>query len=302
MLDAAPGRSADQPAGLDRSGEGHAVDEPMGGQVGARLLAEAGHHVDDAGWQACGEGEFGEREGGERRLFGGLQDGGAARGQRRGERSHRHAERVVPRRDMGGDAERLEFGEVHDVAAERHRDAFELVRRASAIAQGRHCAANVAAGRADRLARVMGLEPSEQFAVRLDDCGEIQQKVAAFLGRQPTPGTVERVAGRGGRAIHVLGRPARDPREFRLGTRVDAGEISARGGGTGPPRRMNRRQRHRDVLPDAGQSFQKRARPGRRGHCFSPPCEMPWMKYFCRRKNISRLGIDSTVTPAIATE
>ena len=70
-------------------------------------VAGPGDHVEDAFRQARAARQLGERQGGERRLRCGLQHDSAAGGNGRSRLSRDHGEGKVPRRDAGGDANRL---------------------------------------------------------------------------------------------------------------------------------------------------------------------------------------------------
>ena len=144
--------------GLDRAGEGDAAHQRMADQRRARLLAIAGDDIEHARREAGLRRELGEAQRGQRRLLGRLEHRRAAGGQRRRQRAGRHAERIVPGHDMGGDAERLQQREVDEVGPERDGRALHLVGGAGIVDQGRDDAVDVAARFLQRLADVERLQ------------------------------------------------------------------------------------------------------------------------------------------------
>ncbi len=91
-------------------------------------------------------------------------------------------EREVPRRDQADDADRLAEGH-RDPAVDRDRVAEQPLGRRGEVAEGRDRAADLAAGRADRLARVARLEDGELLVGVLQRGREIAQDPGARAGR-----------------------------------------------------------------------------------------------------------------------
>ena len=89
------------------AGERDLVDVGMLHERSAAGFAEAGDDVDDARRQAAVGKMFREFERGERSLLGGFEDAGAAGGDRGREFPRGHQQRIVPRNDLPGNADRL---------------------------------------------------------------------------------------------------------------------------------------------------------------------------------------------------
>ena len=165
-------RRHDLPTGLDAAREGHAAHQRMADQRLARLLAEAGDDVDDPGRQPGLHGQLRQPQRRERRLLGRLEDGGAAGGERRGERADGHAERKIPGRHMRGDAQRLHEREVDEGRPERHRRALDLVGGAGIVVERRHRPIDIAPGLLQRLADIQRLEPGQLLLRGRDALGQ----------------------------------------------------------------------------------------------------------------------------------
>ena len=110
-----------QLADLGRAGEGDHVDVRMERERLAGPLAETRHDVEHAVGQARLLRQPAERERGERRLLGGLQDHRIAGDQRRADLPGGNDQRIVPRHDRADDAERLLPHHRDVVGAERAR-------------------------------------------------------------------------------------------------------------------------------------------------------------------------------------
>jgi hypothetical protein len=106
-LEVAGRRTHDRLAGRVRAGEGDLVDTRMRGERGTGGFAIAGHDVGHAGWDAGFHRQFAEPQRRQRRLFGWLEDDGAAGGERRTDFPNRGAERAVPRNDRANNADGL---------------------------------------------------------------------------------------------------------------------------------------------------------------------------------------------------
>ena len=115
----------------------------MGGDGGAGGGAEAGDDVEHAVGDAGELGEVGVEERGEGGLLGGLDDHGAAGGERRAGLEEEHGGGVVPRHDVADDADGLL--ERVPVARPRHleRLAVHLVRRAGVVPEQVRAAGDV---------------------------------------------------------------------------------------------------------------------------------------------------------------
>jgi hypothetical protein len=79
----------------------------MIGEGRASRLAVAGDNVEDAVGNARFSEQFAEAQSRERRLLRGLEDDGAARGERRRQLPRGHHQREVPRDDLPDDTDRL---------------------------------------------------------------------------------------------------------------------------------------------------------------------------------------------------
>ena len=97
----------DLAAGLRRAGERNLVDARMTNEIRAGRLARTGNDVDRTGREADLGRELPEPERGQRRRLVGLQHDGAPGGKSGRELPGRHHQRVVPRDDLAGDADRL---------------------------------------------------------------------------------------------------------------------------------------------------------------------------------------------------
>ena len=165
----------------------------------AGRLADAGDDVDDARRQA-GLGEArGEREHGQRRLLGRLEHDRAAGADRRRELPRRHQQRVVPRDDLAGDADRLAQREAHRVVGHRQDVAVNLRRQAAVVLEAGRDVGDVELGLDDRLAAVARLELGQLVGAVADDLRELEEDAAAVLRRRVLPRTLVE---RGARGVH----------------------------------------------------------------------------------------------------
>ena len=174
-------------AGADRAGDRderrrRVLDEHAAG------LAVAGDDVEGALGQEL-RGELGEEQRRLGRRVGGLEDDGVARGERRGDLPHRHHHRVVPRRHLADDPDRLA---AHEGGVALHvlprRLALEHPRGAGEEAQlVEHRRDLLAPGQRVRLAGVLALEADEVVGACLDGVGELQQGGLALAGGRVTP-------------------------------------------------------------------------------------------------------------------
>ena len=160
----------------------------MADEAGADRLAVARDDVEDAGREDL-RGELAEAQRGQRRELGRLEDDRVARGERRADLPDGHHQRVVPRRDLAHDADRL--------APDHARVALHVLARGAALHHA--CGAgeeahvvdrdrHLLAGDRHRLADVGGLEAAELLAVLLEQVASLSIACARSPGgvsRQP---------------------------------------------------------------------------------------------------------------------
>ena len=96
-----------QTAHSRRAGERELADDRIGRQLAANFNRVAGDDIENARWKAGLLGQYGQRQGGQRRLFGRLDHHRATSRQRRRHLAGDHREREVPRRDRSANANRL---------------------------------------------------------------------------------------------------------------------------------------------------------------------------------------------------
>ena len=128
-----------------------------------------------------------------RRRVARLEHDGVARRDGRGELPDRHHQRVVPRGDLGADADRL--------APDERRVAGHVLPRAAALEVPRRGGEEaelvdgrrdlLRPGQGDRLAGVLDLEGDQLLAARLDGVGDAEQRQRA-LRRRRVPPALER--------------------------------------------------------------------------------------------------------------
>jgi hypothetical protein len=104
------------PSMADRGGASkrHLVDTGMGHQSAAGL-PRAGDNVDHARREIGLPADLRERQRGQRRRLGRLEDHGVAAGQRGGDLPRQHEQREVPRDNLAGHAERTRRGAISRV-------------------------------------------------------------------------------------------------------------------------------------------------------------------------------------------
>jgi hypothetical protein len=197
----------DELADFRRPGEGDLVDIGMIGERRACGLAEAGDDVDDAVGYAGFRDQFAEAERREGRLLGGLENDGAASGERRRELPRRHHEREVPRDDLSDHADRLAQRISVPIAGARHRNGFasEARRPSGHIAEHVDRAADVVPARiGDRLAVVERLDLGEFVGVLFEEVAELPHELRAVAGRNARPlAGFERLSRRRDRGVDV---------------------------------------------------------------------------------------------------
>ena len=187
--------------------EGDLVHVGMLHQRRAGGLAKAGDDVDDAGRKT----DFGkpvcEFERGERSLLGGLQHAGASRGQRGSQLPRGHQQRIVPRNDLPGDADRLFQRQAHRVVGNGIDEAEDLGGEAAVIFEAGGGVVDVVLGFDDGLAACCGHSSSASIGqVLADFVGQTEQYAATLLRGGGCPRAVfEGGFGGGDCAIHVFG-------------------------------------------------------------------------------------------------
>ena len=199
----------DQPPDFAGAGEGDLVDAGMGGERGARGLAEAGDDVDHAVGEASLKDELPEAQRRQRRLLGGFEHDRAAGRERGRELPRRHHQRRVPRDDLPDHADRLAQRVGVEVAGLREGDGFagDLGGPAGHVAQ--HLGAVDEVGVADvddRLAVVDRFKLGQFVLVRLDQVGELPHELGALAAGHFAPGARLECCTRGrDRGIDVSG-------------------------------------------------------------------------------------------------
>ena len=174
-------------AGADRAGDG---DHGGGGVLDEQAagLAVAGDDVEGAGGQEL-RGELGEAERALRRGVARLEHHGVAGREGRPDLPHRHQQRVVPRRHLADDADRLA---PHPRGVPGHVLAGGLAlehpgRTGEEPELVDHRGDLLARGERLDLAGVLRLEGDQLLGVRLDRVRELQQRLLALAGRRTSP-------------------------------------------------------------------------------------------------------------------
>ena len=185
----------DLAAGPRRSREGDLVDTGMTDEVGACRGAVGGDDVQDARREPDLGRELRDPQRAERRLRVRLQHDGAPGREGGRQLPRRHRQRVVPRDDLSGDADRLLQGVEEERAPERARAAGDRRDRGPVEAEDLGRLVDLELDRRDRLADVARLELGELLPVRDDRVGERVQEPRALGRRRLPPRPVERGAG-----------------------------------------------------------------------------------------------------------
>src|SRR5580765_8492076 len=205
----------DRLADFHAAGESDLVDIGMSDDRCAGDFSPSSDNVDHAGRKA-GVGETGrQRERGQRRLLRRLQHRRAAGADRRRELPRRHQQRVIPRHDLPGDADRLAQRQAHRIVRYRYDIAVNLGGQAAVILEASGDVGDVELGFDDRLAGVAGLQRGKLLAARANDFRQLEQHSAAVLRGRALPGTlVERRARGLGGAVDIrasgIGYPGHD--------------------------------------------------------------------------------------------
>ena len=162
--------------------------------------------------------EFGEEQGGERRVFGGFQDDGVAGGERGGDFPRQHQQREVPGDHRAADAQRGHAGLFGRQELGEARVVVEM--------PGDKRDVDVAAF-ADRLAVVHRFQHGEQAGVFLDEARQGVEVLRALMRRQARPFRLGAAGGRDG-GVDVLCAALRDLGKALAGGGVRRGEGVAR--------------------------------------------------------------------------
>ena len=144
---------------------------------------------------------------GERRLLGGLEHHRAAGGDRRRELPGRHEQRIVPRDDLAGDADRLAQREAHRVVGHGQHLAVDLGGEAAVVLEAGGDVGDVVLGLDDRLAGVASSRARRARAARSRTIRASRNRMrprSCAVDVLPGP-FVERPARRGDRAVDVGG-------------------------------------------------------------------------------------------------
>ncbi len=215
MLDALERALRDADADGGGAREAHHVDVGMRGEAVAESGAAAAHHVEDPLWEARAVEGVGEQAGRERRVLAGLENDGAAHQDGGDDLLDDLAERIVPGRDAGDDADGLAVdGGVRERFLEDH--AF---RRLDVGAHAHVLVLAVGPGReADGCAEFGHFERDDLVVQGLEVREHGLHQADAFCEGRRAPAFERGLCGRNG-AVRVGGRAV-----------GDAGEALERGG------------------------------------------------------------------------
>ena len=169
------------------AGEGDLVDVGMLYQRRTGGFAEAGDDVDDAVGQAAVLEVLRQFESGEGRLLGGLQDAGAAGGQRGRQLPCGHQQRIVPGNDLSGDADGLLQRQAQRVVGNGIDVPGDLGRQAAVVLEAGGDVGHVVLGFDDGLAAVAGFEFGEGSGVLANGVGQLEEHATALLRGAATP-------------------------------------------------------------------------------------------------------------------
>ena len=177
-LEVAGGGPHDRLTGGGGTGEGDLVDVAVFSQRRARGLAEPRHDIDYAGRNPGFHHQFGEPQRRQRRLFGRLQDHGAAGGERRADLPDARGERAVPGNDGSDHADRFFQRVGEDLAGQRVLDGGAVQRGRLPGIEPQHAEhpQPCGAGAADRGAHVQRIEHAEFVEMGFDQVGKFQQQ------------------------------------------------------------------------------------------------------------------------------
>ncbi len=180
---------AQLPAGRNRAREG----DELHALVLDEHVADLGRRAADDVQPACGQPRFGlelgQEEGGQRGLLRGLEDDGAACGERRRDLVRDEVEREVERGDRSDDPDRLpeserELSLARGRGVHRHHVPGELARLDRRHREGRDCAGGLDAGGFHRLARLGGDRASRVVCALAQKCRDPIEDRCTLVGRQ----------------------------------------------------------------------------------------------------------------------
>ena len=174
-------------------------------------LAETGDDVDHAGRQAAIGEMFREFQSRQRSLLGGLQHAGAACGQRGREFPCRHEQRIIPRDDLSGNADRLFERQAHGVIRDRIHITDDFGGESAVVFETGGNVVEIVLSLDDGFAGVAAFEFGERGQVLPDFVGKAEQNAASLLrGRGRPWAFFERGLRRGDGAVDVVGRGVGD--------------------------------------------------------------------------------------------
>jgi len=182
--------------GLDRAGEGEAVDVGVARERRAGDFPESVDDVDGAVGQAGLGGDLGELEGADGRLLGGLDDGGASSGERRGDPPHQHAQGHVPGDDVRGHPEGLADRAFEESGTGRDLASLDLVGEARVVVEVIDAPGDGRPRVGQRLAGVGDLDRHQVVEPLPDPFAEAEQDAHALGRGHLAPASLECAAGR----------------------------------------------------------------------------------------------------------
>ena len=160
----------------------HGVDVHVGGERGAGGVAETRDDVEDPVGDAGELGEVRVVERGERRLLGGLDDDGAARGERRADLEEEHHGGEVPGDDDAGHADGLPERVPLVPPRDAQHFAVDLVGGARVVAQHLRGGGDVDdLAHQQQLAGVGAVQRRQLLRVPVHQVRELAQETAALL-------------------------------------------------------------------------------------------------------------------------
>ncbi len=181
----------------------------------AAAFSKAGDDVDHARGQAAVGEILGQFENSERSLLGRLENARAARGDGGGQFPCGHEERIVPRNDLSGDADRLFERKGHRIVGNWIHVTDNFGGEAAVIFEAGGGVVDVELGLDDGLAGVAAFEFGERGKIAADFFRETEQDSAAFLRGGARPRTFFKSGlGRGYGTVDVVGAGVGDLRDY----------------------------------------------------------------------------------------
>ena len=194
---------------------------------GTSGLTETRDDVDDTGGEAGLLDQLSGDQGGERGLFGGLEDDAVSGSDGGSDLPCPHEEGEVPRNDLTAHANWLLLDVVEGVGGGVDDLALNLVGPAAVVAESANAHGDVDLGHADGLAVVEGFDRGEEIGVLFKQAGELVQELATvFRGFLP-PRALESLAGGGNGDVDILLGGLVDGADDLLGGGVDGLESLA---------------------------------------------------------------------------